>query len=176
MLAAWLAKTGRIGSEGVIDGGRWAVYKTAIEAIRQRPLFGAGAGTFESLFSSLRTADFNSWGVWDYAHSTVLEIAIEMGLPVAAVIVTAACASVFVLMRRTLRSDDRTRVTLAAITGIAVLTYLHSMIDFSLQIPGYLIAFGILLGCGLAMATADEASGRRSRAFEGVPQPTPHLR
>jgi hypothetical protein len=41
---------------------------------------------------------------------------------------------------------------LAAITGIALLSYLHSTIDFSLQIPGYLILFGILLGCGLARA------------------------
>ena len=42
-------------------------------------------------------------------------------------------------------------------TGIAVLSYLHSMIDFSLQIPGYLVLFGVLLGCGLAKASANSA-------------------
>jgi O-antigen ligase len=165
ILAGWLARMGRIGSEGVIDDGRWFVYSSAVEAIRQRPWFGSGAGTFESLFPSLRTADFDNWGLWDYAHSTVLELAIEMGLPVVAMIVIAGSASVFLLMQRTLNSDDRTRATLAAISGIAVLTYLHSMIDFSLQIPGYLITFGILLGCGLAMAAADDVSARRPRAF-----------
>jgi O-antigen ligase len=172
ILAGWLTKIGRIGSEGVIDDGRWFVYSSAVEAIRQRPWFGSGAGTFESLFSSLRTAEFNNWGLWDYAHSTVLELAIEMGLPVVAIIVIAACASVFLLVQRTLNSDDRTRATLAAITGIAVLTYLHSMIDFSLQIPGYLITFGILLGCGLAMAAAGDVGVKRPRAFVRVTRPT----
>jgi O-antigen ligase len=171
ILAGWLTKIGRIGSEGVIDDGRWFVYSSAVEAIRQRPWFGSGAGTFESLFSSLRTAEFNNWGLWDYAHSTVLELAIEMGLPVVAIIVIAACASVFLLVQRTLNSDDRTRATLAAITGIAVLTYLHSMIDFSLQIPGYLITFGILLGCGLAMAAAGDVGVKRPRAFVRVTRP-----
>jgi hypothetical protein len=31
------------------------------------------------------------------------------------------------------------------------------MIDFSLQIPGYLVLFGVLLGCGLAKASAKSA-------------------
>jgi hypothetical protein len=44
------------------------------------------------------------------------------------------------------------------------LTYLHSLIDFSLQIPGYLIVFGILIGCGLAKATGDETTRTRRRS------------
>ena len=110
---------------------------------------------------SLRTADLSSWGVWDYAHSTILEIALEMGLPVAGMVTLAALASIFLLVRRALKADQRHRVSLAAIVGIAVLTYLHSLIDFSLQIPGYAIPFGILIGCGLADAAADRSSRRR---------------
>jgi O-antigen ligase len=168
-VAAWLARMGRIGSEGVIDEGRWQVYGFSLEAIHQRPLFGSGAGTFESLLPSLRTANFNNWGVWDYAHSTILEIAVEMGLPVAGVIVIAACASIIFLARRTLSSDGHKRAGLAAITGIAVLSYLHSMIDFSLQIPGYLIVFATLIGCGLAQASSEETARRRRRSQEDAP-------
>jgi hypothetical protein len=156
VVTAWLTKVGRIGSEGVIDADRWHVYSMLVRAIGERPWFGAGAGTFEGLFSSLRTADLSYWGVWDYAHSTVLEIAVEMGLPVILTVVTASCASIILLFVQTLRSYDKSRAALAAITGIATLTYLHSMIDFSLQIPGYLIPFEILLGCGLAMAAGNE--------------------
>lgn len=172
VVVAWLTKTGRIGSEGVIDNGRWLAYSLSVRAIGERPWLGAGAGTFENLFSSLRTPDFNSWGVWDYAHSTILEIAVEMGLPVAAMIVVAGCASILLLLRRTLRSNDRGRIALAGITGIAVLTYLHSAIDFSLQIPGYLIPFEILLGCGLAMATSNEVTVRRSRKVRTIASPS----
>ncbi len=132
--AVWLSHTGRIASQGLFDDDRWSVYGFCIEAIRKRPLLGAGAGTFADLFPSLRTEDFNSWGVWDYAHSTILEIAVEMGIPVATMVVIAAAASLFILVRGALKSKDRSRNSLAAIAGIAVLSYLHSMIDFSLQI------------------------------------------
>jgi O-antigen ligase len=151
---ALLSRMGRIGSQGLFDGGRWSVYGLCVEAIRQRPLLGAGLGTFADLFPSLRADDFYSWGVWDYAHSTILEIAVEMGIPVAAMVVIAALASLIILARAAVKSEGRSKRSLAAITGIAVLSYLHSLIDFSLQIPGYLVVFGILLGCGLARATS----------------------
>jgi O-antigen ligase len=160
----WLSQTSRIGSQGLFDDARWSVYGFCIEAIRQRPLLGAGAGTFADLFPALRTADFNSWGVWDFAHSTILEIAVEMGIPIAAMVVIAAVASLVVLLQAAVGSKDRGLSSLSAITGIAVLSYLHSMIDFSLQIPGYLIVFAILLGCGLARASGSvETLETRSR-------------
>jgi O-antigen ligase len=165
-----VSRMGRIGSEGLFDGARWSVYGFCIEAIRQRPFLGAGVGTFGDLFPSLRADDFYSWGVWDYAHSTILEIAVEMGIPVAAMIAIAAMWSLFFLARATVRSTGRSRRLLAATTGIAVLSYLHSMIDFSLQIPGYLVVFGILLGCGLATASSAPAAigAIRSRARSAV--------
>ena len=150
VMLGWLTQTGRIGSEGLLDYGRWSVYKYCIDAIRHRPFLGTGAGTFGDVFPSVRGADLSAWGVWDYAHSTILEIAVEMGVPVAVMIGIAALASFFVLQRATLRSKDRSRVSFSAMTGVVVLAYLHSIIDFSLQIPGYLIVFWILLGCWLA--------------------------
>ena len=163
-IVALLSQKGRIGSQGLLDDARWSVYEFCIEAIRQWPLLGAGAGTFEDLFPSLRGDNFSSWGVWDYAHSTILEIAVEMGIPVAVMIVLAALASLFILARATVKSKGRSRRSLAAITGIAVLSYLHSTIDFSLQIPGYLVLFGILLGCGLARASATPATAGEVRS------------
>jgi O-antigen ligase len=152
-----LGRTGRIASQGLIDEGRWSVYQLAFEAIKRRPLFGSGAGTFADQFAAFRSSDLSSWGVWDYAHSSILEIAVEMGIPVALMIAVSAFVSVYILARAAVfvegQQDQR---MLAAIAGIAILTYLHSLIDFSLQIPGYLIVFGVLLGCGLSRATSDQ--------------------
>jgi hypothetical protein len=169
LMAGWLSQTGVIGSKGLLDDARWSVYVSCIDAIRQRPFLGAGAGTFPDLFPSLRADDFSSWGVWDYAHSTVLEIAVEMGIPIATMVVLAAVASLFILARAALKSKDRSRNSLSAIAGIAVLSYLHSIVDFPLQIPGYLIPFGILLGCGLAKAVSEPANPRRARSREFEP-------
>jgi O-antigen ligase len=168
VIVVLLSQMGRIGSQGAFDDARWRVYQLCIEAIRQRPLLGAGLGTFAELFPSLRDTDFRSWGVWEVAHSTILEIAVEMGIPVALMVITAALASLFILARAAIRSQGRNQRVLAAITGIAVLTYLHSTIDFSLQIPGYLIVFGILMGCGLAKATASQVPVARDESYSGV--------
>lgn len=158
----WLMKTGRIGSEGLLDSGRSTVYEICIEAIRRRPLLGSGVGTFVDLFPSIRGPDLSIWGVWDLAHSTILEIAVEMGVPIAAIIAFAAIASFLILLQSTLKSKDRTRNTFAAMTGITVLAYMHSVIDFSFQIPGFLIVFWILLGCWLARAYAEEPMDQRT--------------
>jgi O-antigen ligase len=166
IIVVLLSRIGRIGSQGLFDDARWSVYGFCLEAIRQRPFLGAGVGTFADLFPSLRADDFYSGGVWESAHSTILEIAVEMGVPVATAIVIAALASPYILARATVKSEGRSRRVLAAITGIAVLSYLHSIIDFSLQIPGYFIVFEILLGCGLARAlsTSMEADAERKPA------------
>jgi O-antigen ligase len=166
LIGGWLTQVGRIGSKGLFDDGRWFVYQSCVEAIRQRPLLGTGIGTFADIFPSLRSAESSGWGVWDYAHSTILELAVEMGLPIAAMVVVAAAASLVILARAALHSQGRSRSALSAITGIAVLTYVHSLIDFSLQIPGYLIVFAILLGGGLARASAAPVTIDTARSGE----------
>jgi len=114
-----LSRMGRIGSQGLFDDGRWSVYGFCVGGHPAATAAGSRIGTFEDLFPSLRADSFYSWGVWDYAHSTILEIAVEMGIPVAAMVVIAALASLFVLARAALRSESRSRRPLAAITGIA---------------------------------------------------------
>jgi O-antigen ligase len=177
VMFGWLAQTGRIASEGLFDGGRWTVYGYCLDAIRQRPLLGAGAGTFGDLLPSMREPDFNNWGVWDYAHSTILEIAVEMGVPVAVLIASGAIAALYVLARATLRASGRDRNSFAAATGVAALAYSHSIIDFSLQIPGFLIVFWILMGCWLARSFEEEpkGSGTTTRNFAAM-KPTSRTR
>jgi O-antigen ligase len=162
---SWLTQVGRIGSEGLYDDQRWSVYGYCIDAILKRPWLGSGAGTFADIFPSLRPPDFNKWGTWDYAHSTILELAVEMGIPVAVTIVCAAIASLYILVRTCVQSKDRNRRgSFAAIAGVATLAYLHSLVDFSLQIPGFFVVFWILLGCWLAQSLAEQPESRRTSA------------
>jgi hypothetical protein len=149
-MAALFSRLGRIGSSGLFDEGRWSVYLLSIGAIGDRPFFGSGAGTFADLFPSLRTPDFYSWGLWDRAHSSIMEIAVEMGIPMTFLIIAASVLSLWLLIRAATAYEGSSRDIPAAVASVAILSYLHAMVDFSLQIPGYLIMFGALLGCGLA--------------------------
>jgi hypothetical protein len=44
--------------------------------------------------------------------------------------------------------------------GVATLSYLHSLIDFSLQIPGYEAVYAIMLGSALSGANSLEVGER----------------
>jgi O-antigen ligase len=164
VLLFWLSQMGRIGSQGLFDDGRWYVYQYCLEAIRHRPLLGAGAGTFADLFPSLRGSDINVGGIWEQAHSTILEIFVEMGIPIGIAVLLGAIAAFIVLVQGATITVDHGRDSLAGIAGIAALGFSHSAIDFSLQIPGYFIVFWILLGCGLARASADRAIHTNARS------------
>ena len=64
-------------------------YKATLRMIADHPWFGTGLGTFAEAFPAYRSADTSMWGTWDMAHNTLLEIATEMGLPIAALVIVA---------------------------------------------------------------------------------------
>lgn len=142
---------GRFDVQGFSDEGRLDVYRSTWKIIADHPWFGTGLGTFAWSFPAFRSANISMWGIWDRAHSTPLELASDLGLPLAAVIVLAWLIILIVLIRGiVIRRRDLT-VPIAAFS-VAVLSLAHSMIDFSLQIPGYAIVVFAIIGAGLAQS------------------------
>ena len=90
-------------------------------------------------------------GVWDRAHSTPLELASDLGLPLAGLIVVAWLIVLGVLIRG-VRIRRRDLIVPVGALAVAVLGLAHSVIDFSLQIPGYAIIVFALVGAGLAQS------------------------
>ena len=80
---------GRFDIQGLSDEGRFDVYRSSLRMIADHPWFGTGLGTFAWSFPSYRSANISMWGVWDRAHSTPLELATDLGLPLAGLIVVA---------------------------------------------------------------------------------------
>ena len=91
------------------------------------------------------------FGVYDRAHNTLLELAAEAGIPLASLVLIAWMIGVGVLVHG-VRTRLRDRIIPAAALAVAALAGLHSLVDFSLQIPGFaIVAFG-LLGAGVAQS------------------------
>jgi O-antigen ligase len=151
------AVSSRFDVQGLADEGRLAAYRSTIAMIADHPWFGTGLGTFAWAFPAYRSPEISMWGVWDIAHNTPLELAAELGLPLA----LAVCVG-WLIMLAVLLNGIRTRrrdaiVPLAAFSA-ATIAVLHSFVDFSLQIPGYAVVLFALLGTGLA-----QSFGRNSR-------------
>ena len=102
------------------------------------------------------------------AHSTLLQLAAEMGVPVAAAVVFGWLVVFGVLLLGT-RNRRRDRLIPVAALAVATLAVLHSLIDFSLQIPGYSIVALSLIGAGLATASNWKAGSGRHPENYSIP-------
>lgn len=143
--------SGRFEVQGLSDEARLEAYRSTLRMIADHPWFGTGLGTFVWSFPAYRSANVSMWGVWDKAHSTPLELASDLGLPLACLIVLVWLIVLGVLIRGVL-IRRRDLIVLVGALAVAIIGLTHSLIDFSLQIPGYAIVVFALVGAGLAQS------------------------
>ena len=132
------------------DGeSRNEVYALTLEALQERPMLGTGLGTFEPVFRQHRTSEIRAR--FQKAHSTFLELALEFGLPGAALLF-ASIAFLFVRCLIGVRVRQRDHLFPAVGVGVTVLVTAHSLVDFSLQIPAVATTFAFILGLAVAQS------------------------
>jgi O-antigen ligase len=144
---------GRIDISGLGDAGRLSAYRSTMRIIADNPWFGTGLGTFAFGFPAYRSGDITMYGLGDIAHSTHLEFASEMGIPLTLIIAIAWIAALTVLSVG-LRGRRHSGIAPLSSLAVSLIALLHSSIDFSLQIAGYSIVVFTLLGLGLSRAIA----------------------
>lgn len=141
----------RFDVQGLADEGRWAAYISTLKMIHDFPWFGTGLGTFSWAFPAYRSPDVSMNGVWDIAHNTPLELASEVGLPLT-LLVAAGWLLAFVVLRRGIIGRHRDVIIPLAACAVGLIANLHSLVDFSLQVPGYAIVVFGLTGVGLSQS------------------------
>jgi len=139
---------------------RFVIYSHVIDGVLDRPLLGHGADAFLEAFRPYVPIGAGA-AEWQFAHNTYLEVAFEFGLPAAALFLGAFAAVGYRLLRGVLtrrRSQSIPSFALACFAAAAV----HSVFDFSLQIPGVAAGFAWILGIGWAQSfsEAEKAKGR----------------
>ncbi len=71
----------RVAQDGVIDGGRKAVWPMIWNAILANPWLGYGYGAFADAFPMVRDGSLDIRYVWDKAHNSWLETLHGLGIP-----------------------------------------------------------------------------------------------
>jgi O-antigen ligase len=138
---------GRLAPEGVEGwGGRSNIWASAAAAALDRPL-GGGLGAFADFFPAYRDLALGrQFGTVDKAHNLYLELAAELGPAMAATLIL----GLGWLVWRVIRASPAiaSGAPLAA-AGASVLVAVHSLADFSLQIPAVTATWLLLLGTAL---------------------------
>jgi O-antigen ligase len=147
----------RFSYEGLDDAGRVETYRSTLQMIKDSPLIGSGLGTYAWSYPEYRSGDVPVRGVWDRAHSTPLELAAELGIPLAAAIIAGWLVIIALLFASAL-SRRRSSAPIVGAWAIVLIGSLHSLIDFSFQIPGFSIPLCALAGAGLAQTFSSTRS------------------
>ena len=151
LVAAGGQLTHQIETRGIYDVGRVDAWRSSLSIVYDYPWLGTGLGTFASVFSAYRNPAGGVWGVWDHAHSTPLELLVEMGVPFSLLVFALWSIMLGFLVRAAIRGTGN-RLYVIAGAGIGTLATLHSLVDFSLQIPGFSLVCCSLMGTSLAAA------------------------
>jgi len=146
----------RFAIQGFFDAGRAHAYVSTLQMIGDHPWLGSGLGTFRWNFPAYRSGDIPSYGIWEQAHNTTLEIAAEMGLPFTLLLI-AGWGFVLALLARGMLRRKRDQALPTTAFWIGVLVVMHSQVDFPLQVPGFSLAICPILGMGIAQSFSSRA-------------------
>jgi O-antigen ligase len=142
---------GKISQRGFGDASRMAVYMIALRSIFDTPLLGYGYGTFVDVFPMFRDQSVSTWGKWEMAHDTYLEVFQGLGLVFGAMLVASVVVPVWRCVKgATTRQLNETAPCVAASVGFLLGT--HALVDLSLQMQAIAVTFMALLGAGVAQS------------------------
>ena len=136
---------GRFAQADVQASNRLAYYRTTLEAIRDRPLLGTGYGTYADAFRAYNHPGTGTYFL-DKAHNTYLQMAMELGWPAAAALYSGLALLVLGCLR------GQGGVWSAVLVSCSVLVAVHSLVDFSLEMPANAATYALLLGIGCAQS------------------------
>lgn len=136
----------RIINPGENEYIRFTIYSRIIDMISHNHLFGQGLGSFKYAFMPYRSAEL-SWLTWDLAHNSYLEVFSDLGIVGGVILLL----SIGIIIKRCwvqfrVKRSKHTFMILAI--SVSVTVSVHSLFDFSLQIPAITALFSMILAIG----------------------------
>lgn len=150
--AAVLLGQGLIGRTVFLEGSieaRLSAYRYTLELIAARPWFGHGLDAFRPAFETVHRPPLPGKFYWDRAHSTYLSHWVELGIVVGTIPLIMGGVVAGRLIKELRRRDCNFSLCIAGLGALAT-GAVHSLADFSLEIPANVILLLTILGLGLA--------------------------
>lgn len=130
---------------------RMAIYDVVLRMIAERPLTGFGYDAFPAAFQLYRDEGLISHLYFDMAHNTYLTLWVEQGLLVGSVPILLLLWAVVLIAGR-FRKGEGDPAVLAGALGVICVAAVHSLADFSLEIPANVYCFLFIVGLAIAPA------------------------
>ena len=136
-----------LGNEGLHDA-RLFYYAQALTVITDYPWTGTGYDTYPYVFYLYRGMEFEMNLRAIHAHNTYLENALELGIPVALAFLF-VFVKLFWLCYKGIRRRQSGFVLPAFGVSLTILIALHSLLDFSMEMPGIAATYAFLIALAI---------------------------
>ena len=163
----------RFSTKGDISSSRWGIWANTLALIRMHPWAGVGFGEFNFAWT-LTPFPGRPVAFFDHTHNLVLQLAVELGLPLAALVLGLLGWALYAALQKALRArddaDPRQAPLRRAAFMMVLLILLHSLLEYPLWYAYFLLpaafAFGLCLGeVGEAPSDAAPAVASRMRSL-----------
>lgn len=149
------------GSSGDISSSRFAIWSNALAMIAREPLAGVGFGEFNLAWTLTAFPD-RPVAFFDHTHNLPLQLAVELGLPAAVIVVGLLAIALAQAWRRAWRSNGDLGVTKRTAFMIVLMIALHSQLEYPLWYAYFLLPTAFAWGYALAEPPASTPVPRRA--------------
>lgn len=130
---------------------RWNIWTTSVELLAQQPWLGVGFGEFNPAWSLTPFHDRPS-AHFDHAHNLVLQLVVELGLPLGLLVTFLLGAALWHGWRRSMAAEGARGIAARSMWVFVLTILMHSMVEYPLWYVWFLLptafAWGFTLGVG----------------------------
>ena len=152
----------RIG-EGDISASRFAIWRDTLELIRVQPWFGVGFGEFNFAWS-LTPFPQRPGAFFDHTHNLPLQLAVELGVPLAALVLGLLALALWQAWRRSSAVEGETGAGLRAAFVMVLLMALHSQLEYPLWYAHFLLPTALMWGLCLGAGAPQDAHASQAKS------------
>jgi O-antigen ligase len=155
-------------SEGSLSSSRFAIWANTVELIRMHPWTGVGWGEFNFAWT-LTPFPGRPTAFFDHTHNLPLHLAVELGIPLATLILALLGWGLWAAWRRSLAATGDASTAGRCAVMMLLLIGLHSLLEYPLWYAYFLLPTAWVWGYALGIPVAQ--TGVTSPATAPAPRP-----
>ena len=140
-------------SEHDVSGSRFGIWANTWDLIRMHPMWGVGFGEFNFAWSLTPFAG-RPVAFFDHTHNLVLQLAVELGLPVAALVCGLLARGFWLAFQRSGTVPGPEGVARRSAFVMVLMMAVHSQLEYPLWYAYFLLPFAWAWGFALAASPA----------------------
>jgi O-antigen ligase len=143
------------------SSSRGRIWANTLSLIAAHPWRGVGAGAFNFVWSMTPFPD-RPVAFFDHSHNLPLQLAVESGLPFAALVLGLLCWAFWGARSALRQTDESAAITARSLAFMLAVVAVHSLLEYPLWYCYFLFPTALMAGCLCGTAAPNKPAARRA--------------